>query len=228
MSFHRQYFAAQRGVSLHTWLAPQLSFCGNMMTPSNGNIFRVTGPLWGEFTDHRWIPLTRASDAELWCFLWSACEQNVNSKQSWRRWFETPLRSLIRHCNELTDVLAMSKGTQYYLCSKLYDGPASPMRSHHSDFERNSNGMRRFLLPPTKWNATKILRAFRVCCVVIFVYLTKLLSTLWLTGLGRNVTWIILHDVYVHCCCCFCLVRFFSSFFVKSMHFGYDLYCFQN
>ena len=28
-----------------------------MMTSSNRNIFRVTGPLWGEFTGHRWIPL---------------------------------------------------------------------------------------------------------------------------------------------------------------------------
>ena len=25
----------------------------------------------GEFTGHRWIPLTKASGAELWCFLWS-------------------------------------------------------------------------------------------------------------------------------------------------------------
>ena len=30
-----------------------------MMTSSNGNIFRITGPLSGEFTDHRWIPLTK-------------------------------------------------------------------------------------------------------------------------------------------------------------------------
>ena len=45
---------------------------GCMMTSSNGNIFRVTGPLCGEFTGHRWIPLTKASVAELWCFLWSA------------------------------------------------------------------------------------------------------------------------------------------------------------
>ena len=44
----------------------------DMMTSSNGNIFCVTGPLCGEFTGHRWIPLTKASDAELWCFLWSA------------------------------------------------------------------------------------------------------------------------------------------------------------
>ena len=40
-----------------------------MMTSSNGNIFRVTGHLCGEFTDPRWIPHTKASDAELWCFL---------------------------------------------------------------------------------------------------------------------------------------------------------------
>ena len=45
-----------------------------MMKSSNGNIFRVTGPLCGEFPGHRWIPLTKASDAELWCFLWSASE----------------------------------------------------------------------------------------------------------------------------------------------------------
>ena len=44
----------------------------SMMTSSNGNIFRVTGHLCGEFTGDRWIPSTKASDAELWCFLWSA------------------------------------------------------------------------------------------------------------------------------------------------------------
>ena len=48
-----------------------------MMTSSNENIFRVIGHLWGEFTGLRWIPLTKASDAELWCFFWSALEQTV-------------------------------------------------------------------------------------------------------------------------------------------------------
>ena len=47
---------------------------GHMMTSSNGNIFLVTGHLCGEFTGPRWIPRTKASDAELWCFLWSASE----------------------------------------------------------------------------------------------------------------------------------------------------------
>ena len=46
----------------------------HMMASSNGNIFRVTGHLYGEFTGHRWIPHTKASDAELWCFRSSACE----------------------------------------------------------------------------------------------------------------------------------------------------------
>ena len=40
-------------------------------------IFRITGHLCGEFTGHRWIPRTKASDAELWCFLWSAPEYTV-------------------------------------------------------------------------------------------------------------------------------------------------------
>ena len=42
------------------------------MTSSNGNTFRLTGPLFGDLTGHRRIPLTKARDAELWYFLWSA------------------------------------------------------------------------------------------------------------------------------------------------------------
>ena len=38
---------------------------GTMVTSSNGNIFHVTGPLCGKSTGHRWIPITKASDAEL-------------------------------------------------------------------------------------------------------------------------------------------------------------------
>ena len=45
-----------------------------IMTSSNGNIFRVTGLLCGEFIGHRWIPRTKASDAELWCSIWFALE----------------------------------------------------------------------------------------------------------------------------------------------------------
>ena len=37
----------------------------SMMTSSNASIFRITGPLCGEFTGPLWIPRTKASDAEL-------------------------------------------------------------------------------------------------------------------------------------------------------------------
>ena len=47
---------------------------------SNGNIFHATSLLWGEFTGHRRIPRTKASVAELWCFLWSAPEPTVEQK----------------------------------------------------------------------------------------------------------------------------------------------------
>ena len=45
-----------------------------MMTSS---ISRVIGPLCGEFTGRRWIPLTKASNTELRCFLWFAPEKDV-------------------------------------------------------------------------------------------------------------------------------------------------------
>ena len=44
---------------------PVDQFPSIMMTSSNGNIFRVTGHLCGEFTGPRWIPRTKAGDAEL-------------------------------------------------------------------------------------------------------------------------------------------------------------------
>ena len=46
----------------------------NIVTSSNGNMFRVAGPLCVEFTGHRGIPLTKARDAVLWCFYWSVPE----------------------------------------------------------------------------------------------------------------------------------------------------------
>ena len=75
----------------------------NMMTSSNGNIFRVTGPLCGEFTGHWWISLTKASDVELWCFFFYLRLNKWLSKQSRCRWFETPSRSFWRHSNEEMD-----------------------------------------------------------------------------------------------------------------------------
>ena len=57
--------------SLESYLVKQF------MMILNGNVFRITGPLWEESTGHRWIPLTKASDAKLWCFLWYGPHQTV-------------------------------------------------------------------------------------------------------------------------------------------------------
>ena len=46
--------------------------------------FRVTGPLWGESTDHRWIFLTKAHDAERWYFLSCAPEKWGLEFQVWQ------------------------------------------------------------------------------------------------------------------------------------------------
>ena len=73
----------------------------SMMTSSNGNIFRVTGTLWGNslvtggFPSQR--PVTRSFDVFF--------DQRLNkrlSKRSGRRWFETQSRALWFHCHELT------------------------------------------------------------------------------------------------------------------------------
>ena len=68
----------------------QISIC--MMTSSNGNIFRVTGHLCGEFTGHR--PVTWSFDV----FFDLRLNKRL-SKQSWCCWFETPWRSLWCHPN---------------------------------------------------------------------------------------------------------------------------------
>ena len=59
-----------------------LNWLSLMMTSSNRNIFRVIGLLCGEITGHRWIPLTKASNAELWGFLWSAINDWENNRDA--------------------------------------------------------------------------------------------------------------------------------------------------
>ena len=76
------------------------SYTCNMMTSSNGNIFRVTGHLCGEFTGDRWIPRTKTSDASFDVFFDRRLNKQLN-KQSWGWWFETPSHPLWRHRNEL-------------------------------------------------------------------------------------------------------------------------------
>ena len=58
-----------------------------MMASSNGNIFRVTCHLCGEFTGHRWLPLTKASDADFDVFFELRTNKRL-SKQSFSEFFQ--------------------------------------------------------------------------------------------------------------------------------------------
>ena len=69
-----------------------------IVTSSYGNIFRVTGPLCGEFTGHRWFPITKPVTRNFDVLFDLRLNKRL-SKQSRRRWFETPSRSLWRDCN---------------------------------------------------------------------------------------------------------------------------------
>ena len=68
-----------------------------MMTSSNGNIFRVTGPLCGEFTGLRWIPPQRSVT---WSFDVSLICAWLNGWVNTREAGDLRLsRPLWRHCN---------------------------------------------------------------------------------------------------------------------------------
>ena len=77
------------------------------MASSNGNISALlalcagNSPVAGEFSAQR--PATRSFDV---CF--DLRLDKRLSKQSKRRWFETPLRSLWRHCNGLCSPRSMA------------------------------------------------------------------------------------------------------------------------
>ena len=65
-----------------------------MMTSSNGDIFRVTGLLCGEFTGPVEFPAQRPETRSFDVFF-----DLYMSKQSRRWWFETPSCPLWRNCN---------------------------------------------------------------------------------------------------------------------------------
>ena len=69
-----------------------------MTTSSNGNIFRVTGPLCGEFTGPGEIPAQRPVTRSFDIYFDLRLNKRL-SKQPWGWWFETPSWSLWRHRN---------------------------------------------------------------------------------------------------------------------------------
>ena len=73
-----------------------------------------------ESSSHRWFPLTKASDVELWCF----CDLRLNkqlSKQSRCLWFETASCSLWCQYNEMfcTQMVLRHQKAQCWLSDPL-------------------------------------------------------------------------------------------------------------
>ena len=84
------------------WMLNSLSYDAFMLTSSNGNIFRVTGPLWGESTGHRWFPSQRPVARSFDVFFDSRLNKRLSKHFfSRRRWSETTPCLLWRHCNLL-------------------------------------------------------------------------------------------------------------------------------
>ena len=81
-----------------------------MMTSSNGNIFRVTGHLCGEFTGPGEFPTQRPGTRSFDVFFDLRLDKRL-SKQSWGWWFGTQSRPLWRHCN----VLVLNWSSYYLL-----------------------------------------------------------------------------------------------------------------
>ena len=81
-----------------------------MMTSSNGNIFRLTGPLCGEFTGPSEFPAQRPVTRGFDVFFDLRPNKRL-SKQPWGWWFETPSWSLWSQCNvqELCGCLGILK-----------------------------------------------------------------------------------------------------------------------
>ena len=72
-----------------------------MMTSSNGNIFRVTGPLCGEFTDLSEFPAQRPVTRSFDVFFDLRLNKRLG-KQPWGWWFGMPSWSLWRQCNDIS------------------------------------------------------------------------------------------------------------------------------
>ena len=95
------------------------------MTSSNGNLFPVTDPLCGEFTGHWCVPFTKASDVELWCFLWSTPDQAIsNISFIWFEWIwcltQQGMLTLLRKPNQF--MMTSSNGNIFRVTGHFYKG----------------------------------------------------------------------------------------------------------
>ena len=88
------------------------------MTSSNENIFRVNGPLCGEFTGPGEFPIQRPVTRSFDVFFDLRLNKRL-SKQWWGWWFETLAWSLWRQCN--VDVFCLVPSWLYHEFSAVHD-----------------------------------------------------------------------------------------------------------
>ena len=127
-----------------------------MMTSSNGNIFRVTGPLCGEFTGPGEFPTQRPVTRSFGVFFDLRLNKRL-SKQLWGWWFETLSWSLWRHCNG-TKTISMSfsnyfdRKTVFNFCYEHTKGPFTLTSSN------------------TTWHHSLIMSFYFLCTIPIAVF----------------------------------------------------------
>ena len=92
-----------------------------MITSSNGNNFRVTGPLCGEFTGPGEFPTQRPVTRSIDVFFDLPLNKRL-SKHPWGWWFETPSWSLWRHCNYPRETKKIASVQDELMATKTQSG----------------------------------------------------------------------------------------------------------
>ena len=120
------------------------------MTSSNGNIFRVTGPLCGEFTGPGEFPAQRPVTRSVGVFFDLRLNKRL-SKQSWGWWYETPPWLLWRQCYDICRFIGSDWSYRNVNDAHIYimtsDNPFVPMHHVYPELEAD-----RWQLSLTKYN----------------------------------------------------------------------------
>ena len=111
------------------------------MTSSNGNIFRVTGPMCGEFTGPGEFPAQRPVTRSFDVFFHLRLNKRL-SKQPWGWWFETPGWSVWRHRNVWWQINALSYYSLDQMTSRTYSLFDEKLKLGYSDLPRSHSGCR--------------------------------------------------------------------------------------
>ena len=144
-----------------------------MMTSSNGNIFRVTGPLCGEFTGPGEFP-TQRPVTQSFDVLFDLGLNKPLSKQLWGWWFETPSRSLWCHCNGMSLVKQPKRIFYIYMCQICTRWHVKMLRSFDI---KCVDCMNRLLLSRMLFTIKRRYGSFWCLCAMCT---TRLCNDLWL------------------------------------------------